>query len=135
MSDICEKITIEHNKLQQNLIQLRADMEKLKGQINDKASKSLFTELEGKVNQHTKALDNSQRKIFEFGSKLDKFVEQPISHTLIENIRKQLTEEIMVNIKAVIDPLFANTHKLIEEKNNETRGLINKTKGFFYAKK
>ena len=131
----CEKLSAENIKIQQNQTQLRADLEKLRGQLSDKVSKALLTELEGKINQHTKSLDICQRKIFEFGSKLDKFVDQPISHTLIENIRKQLTEEIIVNVKAYISPLFENTHKLIEEKNNETRCLINKTKSFVFAQR
>jgi septal ring factor EnvC (AmiA/AmiB activator) len=133
--DVCDKLVNENVKLQQSIAQLRTDIEKLKGQLNDKVSKPLFTELECKMNQHTKSIDMCQRKNFEFGTKLEKFIDQPVSHTLVENIRKQLTDEIMTNIKAFVDPLFENTRKLIDEKNNETRLLINKTKNFFYTKK
>lgn len=134
LTDGYEKLVAENAKMQTTIASLRVDIEKLKGQLGEKVQKAVLSELEGKINTHTKALDANQRKLFEVQNSLNTFVQQPISHTLVENIRKQLTEEIMTNVKALVEPMFDNVRKLIDDKNVETRSMINKAKTFMFHK-
>ena len=57
LHEICDKLTSENMKLQNLVSSMRADMDKLKSSLNEKVSKPVFNELEGKINTHSKALD------------------------------------------------------------------------------
>lgn len=132
MIDNYNKLAEENAKLTQTVNSLRIDIEKVKNQLSDKVPKAVLAELEGKINMHTKSLDVSSKKLFELQNNLTAYTNQPMSHTLIDTIRKQLTEEIMANTKALIDSQEEKMKQLIDEKNNETRLLVQNVKKFMY---
>lgn len=130
-----DKILAENTKLKSDIASLRSDLEKLKGQMVDKISKPILIELEGKITNHGKAIETSQRKVSELQCSLLTYTQQPISHGIIENMRKQVTDDVIENMKKIFDPQFEGMKKLIEDKNNETRGLVNNAKRFMFQKK
>lgn len=132
VSDEIQKLNADNTKLRTSIAEMRSEIDKLKAQLADKTSKAVLLELEGKINTHTKALDATSKKLFEIQNNVNTFVQQPISHTLIDTIRKQLTEEIMANTRAIIEFQTDKTNQLIEEKNIEIRHLINNAKKFMY---
>lgn len=127
-----DKISSDMIKLQASFTSLRTDLDKLKSVLSDKVSKSMFAEIESKINLHTKTLDSHSKKIFELENNVNTFTQQPISHSVIDAIRKQLSDEILTKITEMIDVQNEKTTKLIEDKNNETRLLINNAKKFMY---
>lgn len=132
LTELCEKISAENAKLRTNITEMRTDMDKMKSQLSDKISKAIIMELEGKINTHTKSIDATSKKLFEVQNNVNSFVQQPISHTLIDTIRKQLTEEILANTRSLIEYQTEKTHNLIDEKITETRNQINNAKRFMY---
>lgn len=132
LNDNYEKLSADNAKMRASIAEMRQEIDKLKAQLADKTSKAVLSELEGKINTHTKALDATSKKLFEVQNNVNAFVQQPISHTLIDTIRKQLTEEIMANTRSIIEFQTDKTNRLIEEKNIETRNLINNAKRFMY---
>lgn len=119
-------------QMQTAMVSMRTDIDKLKNIVSDKVSKAVLSELEAKINTHTKSLDATTKKLFELQTNFNAFAQQPMSHTLIETIRKQLTEEIMENTRQIITEQTDRTRKLIDEKFMETRNMISNTKKFMY---
>jgi len=120
------------DKTQTAISETRTNIDKLKTQLNEKTPKVIFSELETIVKTHTKAIDATSKKLFEVQNNVMLFTQQPVSHTIIDTIRRQLTEEIMANTRAIIDEQTTITHNLIETKNTEVRGMINNVKRFAY---
>jgi hypothetical protein len=132
LNDNYEKVIADNNKMRSQIAEMRSEIDKLRIQMADKTPKAVLLELEGKINTHSKALDATSKKLFEVQNNVNAFVQQPISHTLIDTIRKQLTEEILANTRSIIEFQTDKTNRLIEEKNMETRNMINNAKRFMY---
>ena len=132
LNDNYEKVISDNTKLRASIMDMRSEIDKLKAQLANKISKAVLLELEGKINTHTKALDATSKKLFEVQNNVNAFVQQPISYTLIDTIRKQLTEEIMANTRSIIEFQADKTNHLIDEKTIETRNMINNAKKFMY---
>ena len=130
--DSNEKILAENASLRSSIAEMKTDLDKFKGMLSDKIPKAVMTELEFKINTHTKALDATAKKLFEVQNNVNAFVQQPVSHSLIESIRKQLTDEIMANTVALMDSRHEQICHLIDDKTSETRNLINNAKKFMF---
>lgn len=128
----CEKLSLELTKTQASFASLKTDLDKLKSIISDKISKNVFVEIERKINVHTKTLDTYSKKIFELENNVNTFTQQPISHSVIDAIRKQLSDEIMANVTNLMEVQNEKTTKLIDDKTTETIKLINNAKKFMY---
>lgn len=123
------------NALQTNIIGIRSDLDKLKMQIDNKVSKQVITELEGKIIQHTKSLDVMAKKMMDMQSNLREFSQQPISHTLIDTIKKQLTDEIMEKVLGSITESNEKLQKSFDEKITEIKNTMALTKRAFFVQK
>ena len=131
-NDVYEKVLEKQNKIQMDLSSIRSDLDKLKGQLTDKISKAVLSEIENKINNHTKALDATSKKLFDLQSNVNVFIQQPISHTLIDSIKKQLTDDILSTVKSLMTEQKEETQLLLEEAIKETRAQINNSKKFMY---
>lgn len=130
--DIIEKMQAENTKLKSSIGDMRIDVDRLRAVISDKPSKAIITELEGKIGIHTKALDVVSKKMYEMQANVTAFVQQPVSNTLLETLRKQLMDEIMANTRSLIEFQIEKTNRTFEDKIIETRGMINNAKRFMY---
>ena len=117
----------------ENIInKLSDDNGKLRNMMSDKISKFIFTELENKINNHTKSIDVQSKKLFELQNNVHAFIQQPIAYSVIDNIRKQISDEIMENVQIIVNDLSEKLSSDIDTKNSETRKLINNAKKFIY---
>lgn len=126
------KITESLNKIQISLNTTKQDVEKLKIQHMDKVSKGVFVELENRVNTHSKGLESISRKVNELNTSFKAFSEQPISFAVIEGIQKHVEETMLREVKILIDSYTNELRRLIDEKNAETRQMVQNTKKFMY---
>lgn len=124
----------EFKNLYDSIKTIKSDLEKIKEKSVDKFVRSVISQLEDTVRTHTKSIDNISKKMFELQTNLTSYVQQPISHTLIETIRKQLTDEILANTKEIIDARSSEILHIVDEKIDETRKQINNTKKFMFYK-
>lgn len=117
----------------ENIInKLSDDNGKLRNMMSDKISKFIFTELENKINNHTKSIDVQSKKLFELQNNVHTFIQQPIAYSVIDNIRKQISDEIIENVNLIVNDLSEKLSSDIDAKNAETRKLINNAKKFIY---
>lgn len=121
-------------KMQQNISGIRSDVDKLKTQMIDKLPKAVLSEVESKINHHSKAIETSSKKLFELQTNLSSFMQQPMSHTLIDTMRTQLTEEIIDTVKKMILAEVTSLKEMVDEKNIETRGIINNAKKVMFIR-
>lgn len=124
----------ELKKISDNINKLRIDVDKLKSQMTEKVPKTVLVELESKILNHTKVLDTTSSKLFELQKNLKEFINQPVSHTLMETLRKQLTDEITGNVKKMIESSSSAIMTIIDEKQLEIRELVNKAKRVMFSK-
>jgi hypothetical protein len=127
-----EKNSVDPAMLLSTVTGIKSDVDKLKGQISDKITKAVLAEFECKINSHTKALDATSKKLFEVQTNVNTYVQQPLSHTLIDTIRKQLVSEITANTNSVIELQTEKLIKLVDERNKEAYNRINNAKKFMY---
>lgn len=132
ISENFDKLIAEHARMQSTITSLRTDIEKLKTSVADKIPKAIMTELEGKINNHTKALDTTSKKLFELQNNLNTFIQQPISHTLVDTMKQQITTEILDHIKVLLTEQDETIKKLIDDKITETKSSIQNIKRFMY---
>ena len=132
VSENVEKVMAEQSRLQTSASSLRSDIEKLRVTVAEKVPKAVLNELEGKINAHTKALDTMSKKLFELQNSLNTFIQQPISHTLVDTMRRQLSEEILESVKILMNDQNEAMTKLIDGKITETRGMIQNIKKFAF---
>lgn len=140
-----EKITTKHeqqleqiqesiNKLQTSVSNMRTDIEKLRVQVADKIPKAVLSEIEGKVNHHSKGLDAVSKKLFELQNNLTTFIQQPISHSLIDTLRTQLMQEISESIKKSLSDDISMVKSSFDDKIDETRKMINNAKRVMFSR-
>lgn len=122
------------NKLQISVNAMRADIDKMKAQQMEKISRSVFAELENRVNMHSKGLETFSKKLCELHSNVTAMASQPISFQIIDGIQKHLEEIILREVASIIETNTEHLKKIIEEKNQETRSIVNRTKTFMFTK-
>jgi hypothetical protein len=127
-----DKLLAEHARMQSSVSSLRTDIEKIKTSVAEKVPKAILTELEGKINNHTKALDTTSKKLFELQNNLNTFIQQPISHTLVDTMKQQITTEILDHIKILLTDQDEAVKQLIDDKIAETKHSIQNMKRFMY---
>lgn len=129
-----EQLQESINKLQSSITNMRTDIEKLRIQVADKVPKAVLSELEGKINHHSKGLDATSKKLFELQNNLTTFIQQPISHSLIDTLRTQLTQEITDSIKKSLFDDIEAVKTLFDEKIDETHKMINNAKRVMFSR-
>ena len=129
-----EQLQESINKLQASVSNMRTDMEKLRVQVADKIPKAVLSEIEGKVNHHSKGLDAVSKKLFELQNNLTTFIQQPISHSLIDTLRKQLTLEISESIQKSLSDDIGIVKSSFDDKIDETRKMINNAKRAMFSR-
>jgi chromosome segregation ATPase len=127
-----DKLSTEYSRLQTSVSSIRSDIEKIKTSLAEKIPKAILSELEGKINTHTKALDSTSKKLFELQNNLNTFIQQPISHTLVDTMKQQITTEIVDQIKILLADQDETVKQLIDTKIAETKSSIQNMKRFMY---
>lgn len=127
-----KKLMEDNTKLNTNLAMMKVDIDKLKTQMNDKVSKMILSELESKINAHSKAIESLSRKLYEINNNVNTFVQQPVSQTLIETMKKQLSNDILHALQPIIEHKNMEINKNFDDKITELRNQINNTKKFIY---
>jgi chromosome segregation ATPase len=127
-----DELETKLSQLDSTINKLVEDNVKLKNMISDKIPKFIFAELENKLNNHTKSIDVQSKKLFELQNNVHAFIQQPIAYSVIDNIRKQISDEIMENVNVIVSNLSEKLSSDIDTKNTDTRKLINNAKRFIY---
>jgi septal ring factor EnvC (AmiA/AmiB activator) len=120
-----EAINTNMQKLQTSIASLRTDFDKLRSQVVPKA---IMGEVENKINTHTKTLDGIQRKMHELNCQITAFAQQPISNTLLDSLRTQLTQETMESVKKLVTSEITDVKSLIDDKVKELQTIIGNAK-------
>lgn len=126
-----EAINANMQKLQTSIVSLRADFDKLRSQVVPKA---IMSEVESKINTHTKTLDGIQRKMHELNCQITAFAQQPISSTLLDSLRTQLTQETMESVKKLVTTEITDVKSIIDDKVKELQTLIGNAKRVMFHK-
>lgn len=124
----------ELRHINENISKLRTDVDKLKTQMLDKVPKSVLVELDSKILNHTKILDSNTSKLYELQKNVKEFVNQPVTHTIVDTLRKQLTEDVLTTVKKMLEVSADDIKGLIDIKINEVRGAINSAKRVLFYK-
>jgi len=132
--DQFEKMMDMMNKLQTNVTSLRTDVEKLRTQMADKVQKAVLSEIESKITHHSKSIDATSKKLFDLQNNLSSFIQQPISHSLIDTLRTQIAQEITESIKKVVATDISELKTVVEEKITETKNMIQNAKRAMFAR-
>lgn len=138
LQEISQKLTQLNdtiNKFQISINSFKQDNDKMKGQITDKISKAVLVELENKVNTHGKALEATTKKLHEMQQGLNAFIQQPISSGVIDKLRKQIVDEIMMNVNKIMASNNDTNKKFIDEELEKVKGVVNNSKKFLYVGK
>lgn len=122
------------NKIQISVTALRSDVDKLKVQQTEKVSRAVFSELEGRVNIHSKGIESTSKKLCELNGNLTTFTSQPISFQVIEGIQTHLEEIIIKEVRCIIEAHSEELKKLIDDRDVEIRKMLNNTKRFMFNK-
>jgi predicted RNase H-like nuclease (RuvC/YqgF family) len=129
-----DELGLKMGQMQSTIDKLSSENEKLKNQVSDKISKFIFAELENKIIGHTKSIDTQSKKLFELQNNVHAFVQQPIALSVIDNIRKQIIDEIMENVQTKINELSDQVYGDIDKKTAETLKQINNAKRVMFHK-
>lgn len=123
------------NRIASDITTIKSDFDKIKTQLNDKVSKIMLQEIESKIINHAKILDTTSKKMNDLQNNIATFVNQPISEKMMEELRKQLTCEIMNNITTMLDEHNKSTEILIEKKLQSLHQQLSNTKHLLFNKK
>ena len=110
-----------------DIVSMKADIEVLKKQMNDKVSKVVFGELENKIQTHTKVIDGTSKKMNDI-----KTNNMTIPISAIDDMKKQIITEISETIGKLMTEYQVNVNRLIDGKFSDVHSQIANSKRAMY---
>lgn len=102
----------EFNKLTELVTSMKSDMEKLKTQLNERVTKSLLNELEGRMTSHTE-FNKLNESIVAIKSDMEKIKPQ-----IVDKVPKAVLSELEGNLNNHSKLIESFSNKLYELQNN-----------------